>query len=422
MGADTVINGAPVEELLKLRVVTIKRNSVSNWLKILHPNTPVQEVLNLNDALNLIKSGNADVIVEDGAAIYPDMVSLASLRIGVRPVPDLVTSLRFSVAQNEPKLVALLSNAMQNIPAITLSQLDSRWQNLELSSSGFLLSDQERQYLASLPVLKVAYDPDYRPVAFINKNGQEDGLAGEYWREIVAKLGLKTELVPATSWKQLLFKMASGQADVILPVKYVESDVGQVLYSRPMLSFSNVIVTSGLRVSNLAELNGKTLVVSDPVYLRDKLKALLPLSTINVTDSPLQAMQQVVDGNARAYVGNLLIINKLMIEHFSGTLQIVAPAEIPGDLSIGVTSRYESLLPLINRVLRTLTKEQREAMNTKWLYAAQQESVPWAAIKKTLWLALSGLVLLGVLLFISYRRLRIEINQRREAEHSLGIL
>lgn len=137
MGADTVINGAPVEELLKLRVVTIKRNSVSNWLKILHPNTPVQEVLNLNDALNLIKSGNADVIVEDGAAIYPDMVSLVSLRIGVRPVPDLVTSLRFSVAQNEPKLVARLSNAMQNIPAITLSQLDSRWQNLELSSSGF---------------------------------------------------------------------------------------------------------------------------------------------------------------------------------------------------------------------------------------------------------------------------------------------
>jgi len=420
MGSDKVVNGASVENLLKLRVVTVKDDSIADWLKILHPNTPVREMLSLTDALKSIKAGSADIFVEDGAAAYPDMAGLVSLQLGAQPIPDLETSLRFAVAKDESLRVALIAKAIHNLAPATRLQLDSHWLNREFSSSGLFLSDEERHYLASLPVLKVAYDPDWSPVAFINAQGQEDGLASEYWREVVTKLGLKTELLPATSWKQLLFKMASGQGDVILPVAYAESSQGQVLYSRPVISFSNVVVTTGFRVSRLTELNGKTLVVSDPLYLRDQLKALVPFSTINVADSPSQAMQQVADGNAFAYIGNLSIINALMIKRFSGALQIVAPAEIPGDLSIGVTSRYAPLLPLINRVLRTITIEQREAINAKWLYTAQQEGVPWIAIKQTLWFALSGFVFVGILLFFFYRRLRKEINQRRDAERSVG--
>lgn len=420
MGSDKIVNGASVENLLKLRVLTVKDDSTVDWLKILHPNTPVREMLNLTAALRSIKSGNADVIVQDGAVAYSDMAGLVSLQLGAQPIPGIETSLRFAAFKDESLRIELIAKGMRNLTAASISQLGSRWLSREFSSAGLFLSDEERQYLASLPVLKVAYDPDWRPVAFINAQGQEDGLASEYWREVVTQLGLKTELVPATSWKQLLFKMASGQGDIILPVAYAETSHGQVMYSRPMISFSNVVVTTGFRVSHLTELSGKTLVVSDPLYLRDQLKALVPFSTIHVADSPSQAMQQVVDGSAFAYIGNLSIINTLMIERFSGELQIVAPAEIPGDLSIGVTSRYESLLPLINRVLRTLTKEQREAINTRWLSTPQQEGVPLAAIKQWLWSALSGFVLVGILLFVFYRRLRKEINQRRNAERFVG--
>ncbi|NVZ59987.1 transporter substrate-binding domain-containing protein [Pseudomonas edaphica] len=420
LGFDKVVSGASVESLLRLRVVTVKNDSAADWLKILHPNTPTRETLNLADALKLIKSGSADVIVEDGAVAYPDMAGLVSLQLAAQPIPDLETSLHFAAAQDESLRLALITKAMHNLAPSTLSQLKSRWLSRELSISEFFLSDEERSYLASLPVLKVAYDPDWRPVAFINAQGREDGLASEYWREVVAKLGLKTELVPAKSWKQMLFKMASGQGDIALPVAYAESSHGQVLYSRPMLSFSNVIVTTGFRVSRLAELNGKKLVVSDPLYLRDQLKALLPVSTVEVADSPSKAMQQVVDGTAFAYIGNLSIINSLMIERFSGVLQIVAPAEIPGDLYIGVTSRYTKLLPLINRALRAIPKEQREAMSAKWLYTAQQKGVPWVAIKQTLWVAVSVFFFVGILLFVFYRRLRKEINQRCDAERSVG--
>jgi len=420
MGIDKVINGASIESLLRLRVVTIKDDSTSDWLKIMYPNTPVRVMPDLAIALKSIKSGSADVIIGDGSVAYPDMASLLSSQIGAQPIPDIETPLRFAVTKDESLRVELIAKAMKKLAPATLARLNSRWLSRDFSASGFFLSDEERRYLASLPVLKVAYDPDWRPLAFFNAQGQEDGLVSEYWREVVTKLGLKTELVPATSWKQLLFKMASGKGDIILPVAYAESSNAQVLYSRPMISFSNVIVTTGVRVSRLADLNGKTLVVSDPLYLREQLKALVPFSTVNVADSPSLAMQEVADGAAVAYIGNLSIINALMLERFSGILQIVAPAEIPDDLSIGVTSRYEPLLPLINRVLRNITKEQREAMNTKWLYASPQEGVPWGAIKKTLWVAASGFFFIGVFLLVFYRRLRKEINQRRDAERSLG--
>ncbi|NWC91055.1 transporter substrate-binding domain-containing protein [Pseudomonas sp. IPO3778] len=420
IGSEKNVGGASVEDLLTLRIVTVQGDSAAEWLKILHPNTSVREVANLTDALKLINVGSADVIVEDGAAAYPILRGLFALQLGVQSIPELETQLCFAFRKDEALRGALINKAVHRISSATISRLESRWLNSKQSSSALFLSDEERQYLENLPVLRVAYDPDWKPVAFINKKGREDGLADEYWREVVAKLGLKTELIPASTWKQLLFKMSSGQADVILPIKYAESSYGQVLYSRPIISLSNVIVTSGTRVSSLTELNGKAIVVSDPLYLRDQLKALVPFSSIKIADSPSQAMQMVVDGYAFAYIGNLSIIHPLMLERFSGALQIVAPAEISGDLSIGVIADYERLVPLINRVLRTVTKEQRKAFNTKWLHTTQQEGVSWIAIKQSLGVAILVVISIGLLLAFFYRRLRKEIDQRRDAERAVG--
>ncbi|EPM92133.1 response regulator/sensor histidine kinase [Pseudomonas syringae pv. actinidiae ICMP 18804] len=417
---ESLANGASVESLLKLRAVIVDGDSALDWLKIMHPNTRLLTVDSLPEAMNHVETGKADVLVNDGSDLYPNMGELLNRQLGALPVPDVQTALRFAVPKDDPLRSGLIAKGMSQITEAQYAQLQSRWLNREHASSALFLSEQERQYLAGLPALRVAYDPDWHPVSFINRNGERDGLANDYLKKIVDRLGLKTVEVASGNWKQALFNMASGNADIIMPVTYAESNFGSVLYTRPLVFFSNVIVTSGVRVSRLAELNGKPIVVSDPLYLRDQLHALLPYSDITVADSPEAAMQRVAQGDAMAYVGNLAVINELMRTRFSGALQIVAPVDISGDLSIGVVSEYAPLLPLINRVLRTIPKEEREAINKKWLHVVPQEGVSWVAIKQWLWFSLGAVLTVSLLLIVFYRRLRSEIEQRRIAERAVG--
>lgn len=417
---ESLTNGASIDSLLALRVVIVDGDSTADWINILHPNTRLLSVNNLSQALKQLELGKADVLINDGADTYPNMGELVDRQLGALPLPDVQTSLRFAVPKDDPLRSSLIAKAMNQITDLQYSQLQSRWLNREHASSALFLSDDERHYLNSLPALRVAYDPGWYPVSFINAQGQMDGLTNEYFKNIVDRLGLKTVTVTSKKWKQTLFSMASGNADIILPVTYAESSHGTVLYTRPLVFFSNVIVTSGLRVSRLAELNGKPIVVSDPLYLRDQLHAMLPYSRIEVADSPEEGMQQVLDGKALAYIGNLTVINDLMHKRFSGILQIVAPVDISGDLSIGVISEYAPLLPLINRALRTITKEEREAINKKWLHATPQDSVSWASIRQWLWLSLAVVLIASVLITFFYRRLRREVNQRRAAESLVG--
>lgn len=420
VGAEALVKGASVESLLKLRILSVVGDSTADWLKILHTDIPVREVESFSEAVNLIKSGRADILIENGAGAYPVLDSLWADRLAIKEIPDLETSLRFAFPNDSSLLSSIVTKVMSRLSPAILSQIKSHWLIGASLSSSFNLSETEREYIASLPALRVAYDPDWRPIAYLDSDGAMDGLAKDYWQEIISKLGLKTVLVPSNSWKQLLFKMASGDAEIILPVTYAESNSGQVLYTRPFISFSNVIVTAGARVSRLTELNGKKLVISDPLYLRNQLKVLVPNSVIEIADSPSAAMQKVVDGNAFAYIGNFSVINALMIKHFSGALQIVSPIEISGDLSIGVISKYEKLVPIINRALSFIPKERRKLINDKWLHTQPQEGISWTTIRGYLWGSLSIVVLVGSILICFYLSLRKEINQRRNAERSVG--
>ncbi|MGE1153873.1 ATP-binding protein [Pseudomonas kitaguniensis] len=419
IGSKNIVEHLSVDKLRNVKMVMVEGDSTEEWLKILHPNTSSVVTKNLSSAIGLIDSDSASVIIEDGAISYPILPNLLAHALTVRPIPNLETKLHFAVRKQDALLKSVLNKSIRSLPDDQIDALNSYWLAYGNPYSTMLLSDEEKLYLSNLPKLKVAYDPNWKPVAFINGRGETDGLTADYWHELTSKLGLKTEIVPTQSWKDTLFKMASGQVDIILPVVHAESNQVQVLYTRPFIKLSNVIVTSGARVSRLSELNGKSVVISDPLFLRDQLKALVPYSNIEIVDSSFLGMKKVADGEAFAFVGNLSIINSLMNEKFSGDLQIVAPVDIPADLSVGVTENYRKLLPLINRALRSIPEEQRKAINDKWLHITSQQGISWIDLTRLLWLSAFTIITISATLFLFYRRLRKEIHQRRNAEQTI---
>ncbi|MFB3305998.1 ATP-binding protein [Pseudomonas sp. AMR01] len=419
LGSKNIVEHLSIDKLRDLKVAIVEGDTTEEWLKILHPNTSFLTTKDLSSAISLINSEAASVIVEDGMGSYPILPTLLALPLTARAIPNVETNLHFAVRKEDSLLMSVLNKALRGLPANEIDTLKSYWMAHDDPSSTMLLSDEEKRYLSNLPTLKVAYDPNWKPIAFADSQGGADGLSADYWREVTSALSLKTENAPTHSWKDALFKMASGQVDIILPVVHAESNQVKVLYTRPFIKLSNVIVTSGARVSRLSELNGKSVAITDPLFLRDQLKALVPYSSVEIVDSTFLGMKKVVDGEAFAFIGNLSIINSLMNEKFSGDLQIVAPVDISDDLSIGVTENYKKLLPLINRALRTIPEERRKEINNKWLHITPQPGLSWIALTKLLWFSAFLILTIMALLFIFYRRLQKEIHHRRNAEQTI---
>lgn len=62
-----------------------------------------------------------------------------------------------------------------------------------------LLTDQERAWIVSHPVVRIAVDPEWKPIEYI-ENGQYKGLASEYIKKIGQLTGLRFEIGHDAGW------------------------------------------------------------------------------------------------------------------------------------------------------------------------------------------------------------------------------
>lgn len=80
--------------------------------------------------------------------------------------------------------------------------------------AGLGLTAAEQVWLARHPVIRLAPDPDFPPIEFIDSNGRYRGIAADYTALVEQKLGTKFTLVRLKSWNEVLEKAQRREIDM----------------------------------------------------------------------------------------------------------------------------------------------------------------------------------------------------------------
>lgn len=409
-------------DLTGLRVVTEQEFLTSEQIRSRFPGARRVIAANTTAALNMVAQGQADVYIGNAHvanAIIRDR-KLEGITL-LRPSDLAPERLHFGVPNARQPLAEALDAALTRLPASQREAIEKRWLTpLQWSAqSRLVLGEAERGVLAT--PLRMGFAPHAAPLSFIDASGEPAGVAGDYLRQL-RMVGAQLNRVPAHDWFEVRDQMRRGTVDVVMGMPNDAHYLGDDwVFSQPFISVPNVVVTpnNSRSVLGLSDLDGRTILLSDPDRLRGYILQYAPKARIVPARSVEQALARLANGDADAYVGNLAMADRVIRELYPARLHVAAPAGFSDQLALAVKRQYAPLATTFDRVLTNLTPREHAAIRGDWLLAEYRAGLDWRSIAR--WAVPLSLVLLTGMIVHGwgYLRLRREVSMRRGLEKRL---
>lgn len=372
-------------------------------------------------ALNLVAAGKADAYI--GATPSrtqmlllersdDDLVALGPL--GLPPI-----SIGLAIPPDRTMLRQLLRKAEATVTVEDIARLRMRW-GLSIDSTPLARepTTAERDWLRTLPPLRMGYETDRYPYTFRNSRGQFDGLAADYMEILQKRIGLRVDPVPARDWSELQGMVRAGEIDMVAAAMPDDFGAQYMVFSRSYEHFPAVIVArvNGPAMLGPEDLAGRVVAVRDEAGLLSHMRALSPTAHWLSVGSNEEGLAMVASAHADAYVGTLPALDALIRDRYAATLRVVGPAGVDQDFTVGVVNRYDRLAPMLNRVLASVKDSERQSIRSRWLTAQYHYGAPWAWVLAGL---AAALLIVGIV-SVSYLRQRRAMHAQRLAEQALA--
>jgi PAS domain S-box-containing protein len=281
---------------------------------------------------------------------------------------------------------------------------------------------EERAWLERHPVLRFSADPAWPPFSFAREAGIE-GVDADYLALVSGRLGVKLEYVPSGNWQETMEMLKGKEIDFAPGIARIEGRNLNTLYTEPYVSLPVAVILREDRpfFTSLAQMQRDSLVVAGPAEYAPTLflKQNYPEIPLVTTKTSLDAMRMVAEGKADAVIENLGVAAHLIKTNGLANLKIGGLTNERFDLHLAVREDAPELQSILNKVLATITEEERLRIYDKWILVDFSRVTMWSQIWK---FCLIGLVfalsIIGIIL-VWNRRLARELALRRDAENSL---
>lgn len=209
--------------------------------------------------------------------------------------------------------------------------------------------------------LRVAVQTQGAPVSFINKNGEQTGLAVELARMMGEDLGVKV-VFQDYDWKGLIPALLSGKVDMIAAdMTPTPQRAAQLLFSRPMFYEETVaVVQTDSPYKKWEEINlaGLSIGSTQASSYTDAIKKFLPEATVKEYTGGTAAVAQALSaGRIDALVADLGNVSNF-VEEFDN-IRILDGIIVKNPLSFAVRPDAFHLKMWLDNYVELITSDKR---------------------------------------------------------------
>ncbi|MET0618292.1 MAG: transporter substrate-binding domain-containing protein, partial [Luteibacter sp.] len=395
------------------------------------PGAIVRVTPSLAASLERLDDGRADAVLGDPRALKSaiDRRGLGG-RIGLGPTAALpIATLSFAVDANSDRLalLAAMDAAFSTFTPAEHARVRMPWLGEEVRPQGDFpdvpLSDEERRWLSTLPVLRLGIDPMATPLSTMDNDGQAQGLSIDYLELALHALGVRTRTVATADWPDTVRAAVAGEVDLLATASASNVELGRrFVFTAPYVEFPVMVVAREdfPTLTDLRDLAGRRIAANLSQGAVAAAVEALPQGTIVPVRSVSEGLRAVANGSADVYVGDIATAEAIIRRDYPARLKLAAATDERAALSIAVSQRYAALAPLIDRALARLPERRAQAIRNTWLRSEYTWGGSWREIARKVGPA--GILVLLLLLTVShaYLRLRRETRLRLRSEAQLA--
>ncbi|MFZ1828487.1 MAG: transporter substrate-binding domain-containing protein, partial [Candidatus Competibacteraceae bacterium] len=386
-----------------------------------HPNLVMVPKADNVELLTALLQGEVDAVFS-GIPFSYQMQQRTVTEVGVAFFPpDSEIVLRYAIRKDWPELHAIVNKALATIPAEERLAITERYIGSiragKRPDPTLALTEAERRWLDAKHTVRVRVG-DWPPYMFTKP--VPAGMSVDHLDAIAKRFGFAVKYVYPFTWPESVrdVKEERRHLDLLLTMHRTPEREKDFALTQNYLWMPWAIYArkDSPFIGGLDSLKGKTVASEKGYFMTDKLKADYPDIKIAEVDRPQDALRAVSDGQADAYVGNLVNASYLIREMGLANLTVAAPTPY-GDhaQAMAIRKDWPELASLIDKGLAAMTPDERDAINAKWdpqkILSRIDYSLVWQVV------AVATLILFAFLYW--NRKLAQEIARRRRIEADL---
>ncbi len=413
-----------IKELSGQTVAVVKGSQPEQFLKNKYPGIRVLPCDTREELVKVSLEGKAKAFV----AALPAGASVID-RMGVSGEFETLDTILYredihaGVLKNNTELRALVDTGLNAISYKELADIEARWiqdpakRFFKITAAKILLTPKEEAWRKRHKTIKLGIAPVMPPLKFLEK-GSIKGIEPDYVNLLSERTGLNFQYV-ICDFRDMDTKAKSGEIDMFLSV-YVPERFGYMTLTEPFMDFEQIIVTRSDTpfISGIGALEGKKIVVLTGLKLHQKIFS--PYSDIEIVrvDTLDQMFKAVSEGKADALISKIYFATYVMNQY--PNLKIAGIADIPREpYFYAVRKDYPELVGILNKAIKSIPQDRVDMIVQKWFTARVEYRPNWTEVLKWMFVIAVIFTLVMGLMFIWNRRLKIEIDKRRQTEAAL---
>ena len=229
------------------------------------------------------------------------------------------------------------------------------------------LTKEEQNYIKEHPVIRVGGGPDWAPYDFV-KDGKYTGVANDYLNLISKKTGLKFKVI-VDKWSNNLQKLKDNKIDLLHAIYYTKDRAKYFLYTKPYFRMLDYFfIRDDLKVNSIKDLDGKRVAIPKGYAHGDILREKFPKIKIVTVDTFLEAVDAVLEKRADALFDTYSSLSYVLRENKITTIIPFKPyhGKDIKKLYMATNKNNPILVSIINKALKSITKEQKDMIYNKW--------------------------------------------------------
>ncbi len=246
------------------------------------------------------------------------------------------------------------------------------------NNNKIILSPKEKRYLKKHKTITVHNEQNWAPYNF-NENGIPKGFVIDYIDLIAKKLNINIKYIKDHTWSEYLGLIKTEQIDIISNIAKTKEREKYINFTKSFIVSKKAIFSDTLDVSNISDLNGKTVAVPEQFYIDYYLHKNYPNIKLKKYKDVQECLFAVINKEADALIENYAVVNYLIKKNGLSIkyINIKNDKELTTHLSIGVRKSQSILRDILIKAQNSITKKEFEKIESRWFGLSNNRIEPF---------------------------------------------
>lgn len=281
----------------------------------------------------------------------------------------------------------------------------------------------EKAYIAQVGTIKMCIDPDWVPFERINPQGKHEGIAADLVQLVAQRVGLRIELLSVKDWDESLAASKGKRCQIMSFLNQTPARDAWLIFTDPIFFDPNVIITREEHgfIADLKGLQGKSVALPRGTMVEERVRRDFPNLTVVLTGSEPESMKLVSERQADLTIRSLIVAANAIKKE--GLFNLKISGQIPeytNQLRIGVLKEELVLRAILNKGVKTITPQEREAISNQHVAVNIQQGIDWTRVYVLLAL-LALAILIALYILRKNRQLQAALAASDEARNALRV-